>query len=505
MLEADPNNPALLNALATEEWKIGDREGTCEALAKSYRQTPKDISTIDNYVHVCLLIGQRETAMKVLRDAAPLGDYDLDRTFARWSIALGHFADAIEPIQRLLMRNPVDPLLNRLLGITEFFSGQMETSIPALRIAWLEAHDPITAQHYVTALWTTGRKTEAEELLKRALQQSPQDAVLPLLLARMYRDSNRLLESAELIAGLVAKERVDNVELLSLAGERFARAGYVQRAFSIAGTLRDQYPGDLLALQASIQLFRRVSATAEARLALTRYLGPGTSSPFPSLDIMLQFARLAAEDNRLEEATQALEEVVKGRPTCREAYVQLGRLYLQQGAWATARRLYDTATKHWPNDPVFILAKGRAAAQEGNLPLAVASFTLAATLQPDADPDLELGAVYRRLANETKARECWLAAQARPGGHIRAQVNLLGSYERAGETALYSKTLDSVLKQLLVERETRLAHWRQALTEQGLTATADEMDALLLLDTELTDPAPLQARLAALQGGEKKE
>ena len=139
------------------------------------------------------------------------------------------------------------------------------------------------------------------------------------------------------------------------------------------------------------------------------------------------------------------------------------------------------------------------------MPLAVASFTLAATLQPDADPDLELGAVYRRLANETKARECWLAAQARPGGHIRAQVNLLGSYERAGETALYSKTLDSVLKQLLVERETRLAHWRQALTEQGLTATADEMDALLLLDTELTDPAPLQARLAALQGGEKKE
>jgi len=503
LLEADAGNPALLNALATEEWKAGHGDATRDALRKSYLQTPKSIDVIANYVHLCLLTGEYNEALKTLRDAAPLGDYALDRACARWSIALGHPADAIEPIQRLLMRNPVDPLLNRLLGIAQLSSGAVETSISALRIAWLEGHDAITAQHYLAALQAIGRKRDAEDLLKRALHQSPQDDLLPLLQATYYRDANRLLEAAEITDQQATGQRTDRVELLWVTGERFARAGYTQQAFRIAGTLRDQYPADPIALQASIQLYRQLSATAEARLALTRYLGPGTAFPFPSLEIMLQLARLAAEDNRLDEATQALEEVIKGRPTCREAYLQLGRLYLQQGAWVTARRLYDTATARWPADPVFMLAKARASAQEGNLALAVTCYQKAAAMLPDPEPYLELGVVFHRLAEEAQARECWMKAQTRPGGALRAQLSLLGSYERAGETMLYSETLDRLLKLLATERESHLAHWRQTLAAMNLSATADELNSLLLLDNELTDPAPLQARLAALQTADK--
>ena len=501
LLETDKTNPAVYNALAAVEWKAGHADAAREAVKQSILLAPKSTDMVASYVHLCLLAGQLDEAVRALQAAAPLGDYALDRALAHWSMAQGHYADAIAPLKRLLMRNAVDAALNRQLGMAAMLADKPEEALSALRLAWMTGRDALSAQLYAAALLAAGQRTEAETLLKAALQASPYEPTLSLLRARCAQEDKRPKDAAEITAELAA-HAPDPVLLWLLAGERFQRAGYVQRAYTIACMLRDQYPADPIALHGAIRLFRLLDIGPEARLALTRYLGPGPAASFPSLDIMLQLSRLAIDDNRLDEAAHALEEVVKGRPTCEEAYTLLGRVYLQQGNWPAARQLYGAATTRWPDEPTFLLGLARAAAQEGNLPLAIDTFRHAAVENPSADPYLELGLVYRRQGDEDQARGCWIIAQMRPGGEVRARLSLLGSYERTGETPRVIETLDALLKAVAVERAASVKHWQQVLADAGLAPTAEEIAALQQLDPNLPDTAPLQARLDALRATE---
>lgn len=115
-------------------------------------------------------------------------------------------------------------------------------------------------------------------------------------------------------------------------------------------------------------------------------------------------------------------------------------------------------------------------------------------LSPTADPWLELGILYHRQGDEDHAVACWRTALDRPGGPVRARLQLLAGYERADDTARMLEALSSVLEILERERQSRAARWRTQLATRGMTASAAEIDALLLLEPDLTDPAPLRQR-----------
>ncbi len=485
----DPTNTAVLSAQATAQWAANDRAAACDTMRRLCALTPTSIEAISNYAHACLATGQTEEALRVLTSAAPLGNYALDRALSLWCLSLGRYQQAVEPLERLLMRNPIDVALNRQLGMAMLASGDAEAACAGLRIAWLRGHDHLTAQAYATALLAAGHPQDAETLLKQAMTLMPNETALGLQLSLLYRDTGRLVEAAELTTGL-AKIRPETVELLTLAGERFHRAGFLQRTYSVACQLRDDYPADLVAAHGAVQLFRKLSILPEARLTLTRYLGPSFPSPLPSQEILMLVSRYAAEDNRMAEAIIALDEIITYRPQYRPAYAQLARLYMQRENWADAKRVLNQALAQWPRDPECTLALARTTWQEGNYPLALAVYQRATGLLPTADPWLEMGTVYHAQGDEGRARECWQTAQTKLDGTFRARLSLYNSFRRTGELDRAAELLNGLAQDVRAERDRRTAAWRRQLADRGFTATPDELNALLQLEPDLVDPPP---------------
>lgn len=489
----DPDNKAILYALATEAWKANQLPEAREAMRRLYVANPDNPEVVSSYAHLCLLTGEVAAGLEALRGAGKQGTAAMDRTLALWSLSIGQYREALEPLDRLLQRNMIDTASNRLMGFAQMMAGNPGAACAAYRIAWLRAHDHLSAQQYGAALLANGNAAEAEEILKRGITLAPAETALGLQLSLLYRDTTRLAECAELTAQL-AKTRPETVELYLLAGERYFRAGYIGQAYQIAVTLRDRYPKDLVATLGAVTLFHRLAVCDEARLTLTRYLGPNFPAPMPTADLLLLVAQYAAADNNLVSAMQALEETIKRVPDCREAYLQLGKLHQQQGEWNEAIRTYNRALARWPNDPEFTLALARVAWQAGNYPLAMALYRQLAAGMPTADALLELGALYYRQGDEARAKECWEMAKDRRGGQVHARLSLLAAYERNGDAEQAEKMRNELLTILNIERAARAARWRAAITAAGLTATDEEIDALLLLAPDLTDPAPLQAR-----------
>jgi Flp pilus assembly protein TadD len=490
IIQESPNHPAALPALANEEWKAGSRDTALQLLQKAFKLRPNDPSVITSYAYACFLTGKADEALRVLREAAPLGDYALDHALANWCLALGKYAEAVPSLQRMLLREPVNPVLNRQLGVAALLAGDTDTALSALRVSWMKLPDPLTAQHYVTALVAAGREKEAEELLLKACTMFPQESLLKLMLALRYRDTDRLQQAVQLTLE-TAKVRPEAVQLTILAGERYYAGGYLTKAYETAALLRDNYANDVVALQGAVQLFRRLGAFPEAKLVLTRLLSPNVKSPLGWTDIMLEIANAALESNQQAEANIALTEVFKHDQGVKSAYVMLGKLRQQQRQWSEATRLYQQALTRWPQEKAFLLALARTAREAGDYALAQQTYARARLTVTTAEPWLESAEISHNQGDVYGARELYRAAQTRPGGSIRARLALLISYEGMDEPDRATESLEELKSVLSTEREQRVKHWQDVLADYNLTITADERNALLLMDPTLIDPEPL--------------
>ncbi len=491
ILQESPNHPGALPALAGLEWKAGNREAALAILQRVIKLRPNDPIIINSYAHACFMLGKPAEALKVLNGAAPLGDYALDHALVNWSLSQGKYAEAIEPLQRMLMREPVSPNTNRLLGVTAMMSGDYDTALAGLKVSWMKLPDPVTAQHYVTTLLLAGKVQEAEELLSRAMTLFPQDTMLKLMLVQRYCATEKVPQAAQLTLEL-SKMRPETVPLLILAGERYYQGGFMQKAYDTAAMLRDNYPTDVVAIQGAIRLFRRLAALTEARGILTRYLGPNVKSPMGWTAIMLEIANYALESNQLPEAESALNELFKRDATYRPAYFALGRLRLQQRQWSEVIRLYTQALTRWPDDAELLLALARTAREAGNYDLALQTYARLRLRTMSAESWLEPADIYHILGDETTARTCLSNAVEQPGGGVRARLAMLISYEGAGEAERAATALIELKTFLAAERERKAKAWKTFLATYSLTPTSEETEALLLMAPDLIDPAPLE-------------
>ncbi|HEY3416393.1 MAG TPA: tetratricopeptide repeat protein, partial [Armatimonadota bacterium] len=499
----EPTNAGALTALASEEWKANNRDAACAALLQLYQLVPTDTTVVNNYVYLCLTSGKFDDAIAVMKEASAKGvSYPLNRMLAQWSVACKRYNDAIDPLQRQLLMNPADALLNRQLGVAALLAGKPAVAVDALHISYLRDPNHLTAQQYACALFAAGKAQQAEEILKQAISRSPQESILGVVLAALYRDANRLPESAQLALDLSAV-RPEKVELTILASERYFQAGMIGRACNLAYTLRDKFPTDVVAIRGAVTLLRRLGAYSEARLVMTRYLGPSTPSPLKPSDIILEVAGFVADENRLPEATSALEALVQRDPSCRGAYQMLGKLYLQQERWTDAINLYSAAVERWTDDPEFALALARAARQGGNTLLAVNAYRKATVLNHSALPWIELGHTYLALSDITLARECWRTAELLPQGKIRAGFCLLTNYRDAGETGNAQELLRNLADELPRERDAHLKRWHDQLTAAGLAPTNEELSSLLSLAPDLVDDSSLRSVKEQLLAKEK--
>jgi tetratricopeptide (TPR) repeat protein len=337
------------------------------------------------------------------------------------------------------------------------------------------------------ALLEDGQRPLAEATLNQAMQRFPRESMLKVVLAQFYQQTGRSEQSAYELEAL-ARVRPEGAALLLLAGERDLAAGENLQARLLAKRLRDQYPDDAFAVTGAIALFKLLDDPADAQMVLTRTLGPNIAAPLTRADVLLEAARLAVDDNQLDEARAALSEILLENPSCRPAYQFLGKLYVQQAEWGNALAVYRAACGHWPDDAEFTLALARTARQAGNLADAQAAYRVASALPAvAAEAWLELGAVAQQLGDLAQARHAWQQAAMLPAGKLRATWLLLQTGDDTPAARL--ATLATLRASRQAEDAARKSRWREELSRRNLTATDDELHALLLLAPDLLDQA----------------
>ncbi len=493
LAQQQPSNTEVLGALAAQEWKAEHGDAARAVLKQLYELQPRNLTYICNYVYVCLETGQYEEGLRVLQAAVPLQYQTFDRLPAIWCVTLQHYSEAIPLLQHSLAGDPEDEALNRRLAIAFIGAGDYRQAEPPLQKLWQKSHSGPLAQVYAAVLHANGHDDLAESILNDAIKQYPAKSILKVELSRLYRDTNRMTHSADLTME-VAKERPEAVELLILAGERYIRAGYVQRAFSAACTLRDDYPMDVSAARGAMTLFHQLGDLADARLVLTRFLGPSVTTPLSPAEVLYEVGMAAPTTTGLPKRASRCKPCSKVIIPSVRPMKGWGSCYCSKAAGWEAARLYAQALEQWPNDPHFTLALARAYRQAGNYTQALASYRQATRLMSSATPWLECAEIYHDLGQETQARDCWLHAGTLPDGAVNGRLSLLASYEEEGARGQALTLADELLDKLAIERKARSKHWSELFAAYNLTVSEDEMTALLQLDLELTDPAPVQMR-----------
>lgn len=486
----ESENLSLQLALATAEWTDGNADAALIALRAAYQLAPTDNRIARNIVHLAMRTGRFDEAYQVLR-ALPVDDDSDLHQLALLAVATERYQEALLLYQRLLKQDPENPLLNRQYGTLNLLCGDVTVAVDALQTAWQHAPEHLTAQPYAAALLMNERAADAEALLQQAISLFPQETLLQVLLADVQMQS-RQYEKAAALTATTARLRSDTVDLLTLAGERYAIAGKGNQVLEIARRLRDAYPSDLAAVHGAVNLFRRQYAVREATATLTRYLGPNMPTTIPRATVLMEIARFALTENYLIEAVSAMETLIKLEANNKEAYQFLGMLYQQQGRNDDAISLYRRAQAIWPGDADFLLAAGHAAVNTGDLMQAIDLLKRATALRNTSDAWLELGQLYQRIDDTATAQTCWQTAAALPAGKLRALAFLLTSYERGGDATRAEAVRQELAEAVPAERDARRTQWTAVLKSCGLDATDAEINALLLIAPDLIDPTTLR-------------
>ena len=107
----------------------------------------------------------------------------LGYTFAERNKRLG---EAWTLIQKALSLSPDDPFIQDSMGWVQFRLGNTDAALATLRKAYQTRRDPEIAAHLGEVLWAAGQREEAQKLWRAALQESPGNDSLTVLLEK-YR------------------------------------------------------------------------------------------------------------------------------------------------------------------------------------------------------------------------------------------------------------------------------------------------------------------------------
>ncbi|MFI6292425.1 tetratricopeptide repeat protein [Nonomuraea sp. NPDC050790] len=176
LLQADRDDPDILEWLALAFQSIGDHESAADAATEAARRRPGATLHLDA-ADACARAHRRAQAREHV-DAALSAENDHVVRFAAAQILLGtgDMARALELVREIRNDLPGDPRALIVEGIALFGVGQVEESERTLtRAAELMPGEPVVLRHLAVARLDLGRLEEAAPLLDQALELDPED------------------------------------------------------------------------------------------------------------------------------------------------------------------------------------------------------------------------------------------------------------------------------------------------------------------------------------------
>ncbi|MBY0320976.1 MAG: tetratricopeptide repeat protein [Reyranella sp.] len=171
------------------------------------------------------------------------------------------------------------------------------------------------------------------------------------------------------------------------------------------------------------------------------------AAPKPkSTEQLLQAARSAYNDGRLDEAEPLYRQILDRFGGHTGALSSLSRLYLRQRRWADAIDVLVRLNILLPqsSEPKRLLA--RALMEDGQLAAAARAFADLGVLEPDnQDVWQSLGQVQKRLGNWTAARGAWTRLVEMAPDRLEARFELASACHQAGDGAAARAELQAIL------------------------------------------------------------
>lgn len=167
---------------------IGDPPQALDLLDAALEQFPDDRDLRYSRALALEAAGRVDEAERVLRQL--LAEQEDD---ARVLNALGYMltvhsdrlAEARALIERAYALEPDDAAIIDSLGWVRFRMGELDAALELLARAWQQGPHPEIGAHYGEALWVAGRRDEAREVWRRALQLDGDHAVLRETIRRL--------------------------------------------------------------------------------------------------------------------------------------------------------------------------------------------------------------------------------------------------------------------------------------------------------------------------------
>lgn len=284
-LNADPNSPALNNALADLYLRTG-RAHEAETTARALLKTSPD--NLDAHKLLGrIYLRQLSEAQNAVSSASPSGNV-LD--------------EAIAEFEKIISLQPRDVENHMVLG--QLYNVKHETA-----------------------------KAEEQFKLARSIEPDSEDAILNL--ARLYAESNDIAHAAKVIEDVPVQDRTAKME--SALGAAYDQLKQPTRAIAAYKRAADLDPGDVRVMGALAQALLNDD---QLDAALTQYKNLSDADP-DDIGALIHISEIQRRQGRYEDALATIRKAVKKDPDSLEAGYNEGLLLDVLGRYDEAVQVYQ--------------------------------------------------------------------------------------------------------------------------------------------------------------------
>ncbi len=512
-LAADPNHVESLLRKGTMQFERGDAVGATETFTKvlarmpgnlsarlrrgeaQMRQDKDDAARQDvaaalrqspnspqaNYLNAMLLGRARDwkgTDEALQRVGAQLPNFpDGLLLLAATKQALGQAEQAEDAARRHYARRPDDARGAKLLAAMELGSNRPDAAAGTLsRLAQRGAADAEALDMLGRALLLTGRRAEGIQAFAQAVEKAPDNAGMQARLAAAR------FSGGDTVGALEAGRRA-----LALDANSQGAREVVAAALVVEGDL--QAAAQQLAQLPDRGRETEVAGILDATIKLLRLDMDGARAAFDdvirrhpnSVRARLGAARVAAQQDRIEDAERLLTEVLQLEPTNSDAANRLAATAVSGAPRAaTARAILDAAQAANPAEPALAYVVANVALRTGNAARAVALLDAPAIKERRRSvPILLLLAEAHAAQNQWAEAEAALrlaVAEDPESGMARRQLSAV--LTRTGNNQAAESVLTEGLRARPGDALLQMSLIEQARAARGLDAALELADRL---------------------------
>lgn len=443
----EPELPEPLVSLGIALAQLGNEVDAGKCFLRAWQLDGRNVTVLRHAATAMASQGQIDDAVKLFQEAVNLGHRGLNAReraliYNDWGVALyrvGRLEDASEKLMEASDMDPssVEPTMN--LGLVCVELGEYERAADAFDRTLLIEPDSRDLRVYlaVTLILLNQCELAIDKMLERAPQNPGQ---YEFWLGHAYLGVGSYDQAASYFAQ-VLKDAPSNYQAIDGLGCALMLSGSYPEAvekFKQAIGLRQDYAlahlhlsraYDQMGDSASAQLHLKEAVlydpeclspqkealdkllkAAQYELVEAQSLKILAVAPRDS-DVRVSLARAYREQNRLDDALDAVESVIAESPTLASARVVAGQIYLSQGRFVEADEAFRVAAETTDGDHSLFYYWGKTLALLGLVELALEKYEKSVELDPyDADVYEAWGNALKSLGRFPEAAEVYRRA-----------------------------------------------------------------------------------------------